>query len=312
MAAERSVSVLGLGVMGSAIARVFVKNGWKTTIWNRSSTKVKPLVTFGAVAASSVVECVRASPLVITCLLGPQAFREVLEAVDPESCAGRIVVDFSSGTPSQIQNSHRLASKMSFANYIRGSIMTTPAHIGRAESPFYYSGNESAYRSIEPALRMLGRASFLGNDPASATIHECVLGNCFFGLMAGFLQAMALLKSSSLYEAGGAERLTSETLGPLLTHGFSEVLQDLAKQIDHNDYITPGGDGAPLRLLVKSLGVLNQVHLEQGLSSELIRPLLELMEVRMSHGGAEEEMSSLVETISNATQRDGVLPPRKG
>lgn len=83
MTSGRSVSVLGLGVMGSALARVFVKNGWKTTIWNRSAAKAQPLAA--EVAAKSPGECIEVSGLVITCLLDPQSLRDVLATVDSSS-----------------------------------------------------------------------------------------------------------------------------------------------------------------------------------------------------------------------------------
>ncbi|WP_344093106.1 NAD(P)-binding domain-containing protein, partial [Nocardiopsis composta] len=44
------VSVLGLGAMGSAIARTFVERGYRTTVWNRNAAKSAPLVDAGASA----------------------------------------------------------------------------------------------------------------------------------------------------------------------------------------------------------------------------------------------------------------------
>lgn len=299
MNSGRSVSILGLGVMGSALARVFVKNGWKTTVWNRSAAKAQSLVAEGATAAKSTGECIEASGLVITCLLDPQALREVLAAVDSRSCAGRILVDYTSGPPSQIQKSQATAMKLSFSAYLRGAILTTPAYVGQPESVFYYSGDEKAFRAIEHEFNILGQQFYLGDDATSATLQECILVNTFFGLAAGFLQSMAILKSSKLYTTGGAESFMAEALGPLLATEYPKLLGDLAKQIDSKNYVNDGGDGAPLGLLVRSFQEIMEIHSELGLASIFTGPMLELMKLRVAQGGAAEEMSSLVETLSD-------------
>lgn len=285
--------------MGTALARVFVKNGWKTTVWNRSAAKAQSLAAEGAIAAKSPSECIEASCLVITCLLDPDALLNVLGAISPYSCAGRILVDYTSGTPSQIQQSQTAAMKLSFSSYLRGAILTTPAYVGLPESVFYYSGDESAFKVIVNEFNILGQQLYLGDDVTLATLQECILVNTFFGLTAGFLQSMAILKSSKLYTAGGAESFMSEALGPLLATEYPKLLGDFARQIDNKDYVNKGSDGAPLGLLVRSFQGMLETHSELGLASIFTRPLLELMKVRVAQGGGAEEMSSLVETLSD-------------
>ena len=45
------VSVIGLGAMGSALARTLLGHGYRVTVWNRTSAKAEPLVRDGAVLA---------------------------------------------------------------------------------------------------------------------------------------------------------------------------------------------------------------------------------------------------------------------
>lgn len=301
MTFERSISVLGLGLMGSALVRVLLQHGWKVTVWNRTFAKTQPLSAAGAIAVTSPGECIAASPLVITCFIDPEAFYDVFEGISPRACNSRILVDYTAGIPSDIQRCQEKASKLSFLAYIRGAIMTTPPHVGSAESVFYYSGNEKAFRSIEAALKVLGNPIYLGHDVTSATLQECILGNCFYGFAAGFLQSMAVLKSSKLYSPGGAQLLMSEAIVPTLTHHFPNIFADLARQIDDKDYVTKG-DGARLDTLSKALDNMIKATNELGLSSILLEPMRKLIQVRIAEGGAAEEMSSLVETLSHHTR----------
>jgi 3-hydroxyisobutyrate dehydrogenase-like beta-hydroxyacid dehydrogenase len=49
----RRVGFIGLGRMGSAIARNILKAGFQLTVYNRTAEKMKPLTDGGAAAASS-------------------------------------------------------------------------------------------------------------------------------------------------------------------------------------------------------------------------------------------------------------------
>ncbi len=71
------VTVLGTGIMGSAMARNLLKAGLRTTVWDRSAAATAPLAEAGAVVAASAVEAVRNASVVITML--PTA--DVVESV---------------------------------------------------------------------------------------------------------------------------------------------------------------------------------------------------------------------------------------
>jgi 3-hydroxyisobutyrate dehydrogenase-like beta-hydroxyacid dehydrogenase len=75
------VSVLGLGMVGSALVEALLKAGSQVTVWNRTAAKAAPLVALGARAASSSAEAIAASDISILCLIDHRASIEVLDAV---------------------------------------------------------------------------------------------------------------------------------------------------------------------------------------------------------------------------------------
>lgn len=301
MAAERSVSVLGLGQMGSALAQAYVKAGWKVTVWNRSAVKAESLVAMGAIAAKSATECVRASRLVIICLLDHKALHEIFANVSTQPDDGTVLVDFTSGSTAKIQETQRMIEGLHNSAYIRGIVCTLPKYVGTPEISLYYSGNSEAFKAICDDIGVLGKPCYLGDDPCSATIQEGILVDTLFGLIAGFLQSMAVLRKSNLYSPGGAERFVSEALTPLLAHAYPCILRDFARQIDKEQYTS--SEGAKLSLLVHSFESLMRQHSERGLVSVVIPRMQELVKTRIAQGGEDDELSSLVETISES-QRD--------
>lgn len=59
------VSIIGLGAMGSALARALLRGGQDVTVWNRTSAKAEPLVRDAATAAPDLVAAVAGSPVVV-------------------------------------------------------------------------------------------------------------------------------------------------------------------------------------------------------------------------------------------------------
>jgi len=86
-AGHAPVTVIGLGLMGQALAAAFLKDGHPTTVWNRSAQKAEELVAQGATLADSVRDAVAASPLVVVCVSDYAAVHELL---DPFGMSWRI------------------------------------------------------------------------------------------------------------------------------------------------------------------------------------------------------------------------------
>ena len=67
---NQSVMVVGLGLMGSALAKTLLKNDYPVAVWNRTSQKKEPLVALGARAMLSVAEGVNeAIPFFCACAI---------------------------------------------------------------------------------------------------------------------------------------------------------------------------------------------------------------------------------------------------
>lgn len=75
-----SVTVLGLGSMGFAIARLFLERGRRVTVWNRSTGKADALVAQGATLAATAAGAIHASKLVVMCVYDYAAAKAILQS----------------------------------------------------------------------------------------------------------------------------------------------------------------------------------------------------------------------------------------
>jgi 3-hydroxyisobutyrate dehydrogenase len=71
-------AVVGIGIMGSAMARNLVAAGLPTTVWDRSAAATTLLADAGARVAGSASEAVRDARVVITMLPTPDVVQDVI------------------------------------------------------------------------------------------------------------------------------------------------------------------------------------------------------------------------------------------
>ena len=114
------VTVIGLGNMGSALARVLLENRLRVTVWNRSPEKATPLVEKGAVLVPDVATAVAASPIIIICVTNYAAANQILSESGADF-AGKLLVQLTTGIPRDARTAEAWAHRHG-ADYLEGAI----------------------------------------------------------------------------------------------------------------------------------------------------------------------------------------------
>jgi 3-hydroxyisobutyrate dehydrogenase len=78
-----TVSVLGTGIMGAAMARNLARAGHTVRVWNRTRDKAEPLAADGAYIAATPADAVQGADVVLTMLYDGAAVREVVRQAAP-------------------------------------------------------------------------------------------------------------------------------------------------------------------------------------------------------------------------------------
>lgn len=151
------ISVIGLGVMGSALARTLLENGYAVTVWNRSPEKAGPLVSAGATAAETAAEAVAASPATITCIASHDKTIALLETM-ASSLRGKTIIELSTGGATEAEALAKLLSDNG-AGWLIGIINAYPPAIGKPESVLTIVGDPAHWETWKPAIMALGGSS---------------------------------------------------------------------------------------------------------------------------------------------------------
>src|SRR2546421_11185433 len=76
------VAVVGLGAMGSRIARRLLDGGNELVVWNRDPARATTLAELGATPAESPADAARGADVVVTMVSDPGALQAVTEGPD--------------------------------------------------------------------------------------------------------------------------------------------------------------------------------------------------------------------------------------
>ena len=183
------VSIIGLGVMGAALARTLLDQGRSVTVWNRTARKAEPLVAAGADPAADPAAAVAASPLTIICVLTYENSHELLATLPGGALEGKTIVQLTTGSAADAE---RLAADMEAtgAAYLDGAILAYPSDIGGGETAIVIAGSEDAWAASESTLQILaGASAYLGtNLRAPAAVNAGIIGpviGLLFGVIHG-------------------------------------------------------------------------------------------------------------------------------
>jgi putative dehydrogenase len=107
---DRTVGIVGLGIMGGAIARNLADRGWRVVGFDTDATRRAELASASVTIAGDVGQVAREVPIIMTSLPSPKAVEDVAQAIANSGQASRIVVELSTLT---------LADKLRFEDILK-------------------------------------------------------------------------------------------------------------------------------------------------------------------------------------------------
>jgi len=193
------ITVIGLGLMGSALANALLVAGHDTTVWNRTREKMEPLVSAGAHGATSLGEAIQMSPVVLISV-GNYEMTFRLFGMDDNVgyLDGRSVVQLSSGTPRAAVESEAWFVDRG-AGYLDGAILGGPGGIGKDTAQILICGKEPCWKDCEPVLRCLaGGLQYLGENIRTAATLDMAWLAQRYGVFVSTAHALLLCEAEGV------------------------------------------------------------------------------------------------------------------
>ncbi|GAA2762626.1 NAD(P)-binding domain-containing protein [Streptomyces paradoxus] len=278
------VTVIGLGLMGQALAGAFLRAGHPTTVWNRTAGKAGRLVAEGARSAPTVADAIEPGRLTVVCVTDYRAVREALGAADVQ-LDGTTLINLTSGDSGQARETARWAQARG-ARYLDGAIMAIPSTIGTSDAVILQSGTRSDFDAHEPALGALGTVTYLGADHGLASLYDAAGLVMMWSVLNAWLQGTALLRTAGV-DAG--------TYAPFARHiaaGVADWLPGYAEQIDRASF---PAEVSALETDARAMAHLIEESEAVGVNAELPRLIKAMADRAIAAGHGKEQYPVLIE-----------------
>ncbi|WP_158888074.1 NAD(P)-dependent oxidoreductase [Amycolatopsis anabasis] len=284
---DTPVTVIGLGLMGQALARAFLKAGHPTTVWNRTTSKADQLVADGARSAPTIADALKAGSLTIVCVTDYQAMHELLGASEVE-LDGTMLINLTSGDSTQAREAAHWAEQRG-ARYLDGAIMAIPSTVGTAEAVILHSGPRSDFEAHKSTLGALGTTTYLGADPGLASLYDVAGLAMMWSVLNAWLQGTALLATA------GVDAAAYAPFAQQIATGVAEWLPGYAEQIDRGSFPP---EVSALETDARAMAHLIEESEAVGVNAELPKLIKAMADRSIAAGHGGQQYPVLIEEFS--------------
>ena len=281
------ISVIGLGAMGSALARTLLASGYAVTVWNRSPGKAEPLAAEGAVIAASAAVAIAASPATVTCIASHDKTIEMIRAVGAP-LNGKTIIELSTGGADDARDLAGVLESKG-ASWLIGIINAYPTGIGKQETVLAVVGAEDLWERMKPFVKALGGSSTLvGQDAGMLASLFAALFTTRQGFMFGMIYGGLVCKKAGIPLEDFA-KLIPITMGVLPS--YHQYFADTA----------PGGnfDNPPATMTTYAAALDDALKTfdEVGARNELPKLFADLAHKGVDAGLQDKALTALVELM---------------
>ena len=282
------VTVIGLGNMGSALARALLENRRAVTVWNRSPEKAASLVDKGAVLAPNRSAAITDSPIIMMCVTNYAAANHILAKV-AANLPGKLLVQLSTGSPQDARASEGWAHAHG-AEYLDCAITGSPASIGTPTAHILVAGREVVFQKAEPILRILAsNLDYKGELIGLASAWEMVYIMHYYGMFLSLFHSVQICQ---------AEGIPLEEYITVLGEQGKNYEKWLCENIQSGNYQETS---SPLELWAGGIGRIARHAQDSGIHAEFPQLVARLFQQAMDAGYGREEVSALFKVLKRSS-----------
>ena len=278
----RIISVIGLGLMGTALTERLLEHGYCVRVWNRSRDKADPLLARGAEWSNNPLEsCDR----VILSLYTTEVVEAVLAQLNAGLRAGQILLDTTTGEPEQTAAlGERLAARG--VHYLDAPISGSSEQTRRGEATVIVGGERTAFDACADLWRVMGEKVLYVGACGSATRMKLIT-NLVLGLnRAALAEGLAFAEAIGVSPAVALEVMIS-------SNAYSKAMDVKGRKLVEHDYTVQ----ARLSQHLKDVRLMLQVAGAVGMELPLADTHRRLMERAEATGLGDLDNSAVIEVL---------------
>lgn len=287
----KRIGFVGLGTMGSGMAKNLAKKGYPLTVWNRSAARAREL---GIENAASPRDLAERSDVVVGCVSDPDAVERVVFADDGVLAAARPgfrYVECSTVSPALVR---RIAAAFAERGAASLEAPVTGSKGGAANGTllFMTGGPAALHDELEPILLAMGsRAIRCGESGQGALMKLC--GNTLISCMLeGLCEALVV------GQKGGLE--LTRILEVIAASGFASPYFAFKGQAIRERNFEPQ---FTIDLLVKDQSLMLAEAAEQKTPLPALAAVREVFQAARAQGLGHEDIAAVIRVLERAAGR---------
>ncbi len=290
-----NVAVLGMGIMGSAIARNLLRAVLGVTVWNRTREKAEALASDGAEVADTPGGAAAGADVVLTMLTDWEAVEAAMAGPDGALGAmsgNAIWVQMSTIGIAGTERAARLAHDAG-VTLVDAPVSGTKEPAEQGKLIVLASGPESALDICEPVFEAIGQKTVrVGAEPGRGSAFKLVLNAWLVELVESLAETIAFAQA-----LGFEPELFLETIaGGALDSPYA---QSKGKEMARGEFPT----SFPLRHAHKDASLVAQEAEQRGLDVPAIRAALAQLDRALEAGLGDQDVAAVYEALRPGVER---------
>jgi 3-hydroxyisobutyrate dehydrogenase len=285
---EPRIGFVGLGSMGSRIARRLLDRGYPVTVYNRTPAKAESLSKAGALLRETPAAVAEQSDVVLYSLADDAAVNDVVLGAGgllAGARAGTVFIDLSTVLP-ETSRAMSAAAKPKGVAVIDAPVSGSTPQAEQGMLVIFVGGDREVYEGQRSIMDVLGHHIYMGRHGAGTTMK--LVTNTLLGLgMEALAEATALGRKAGL-DTG------------VMLDALAETSVVSASQKGKFENIIRGEYPATfaLRLMSKDFGLVLRLaeSLSVAMPSAAVARQMDIIEQARS-GGREEDFSAVIRTL---------------
>jgi 3-hydroxyisobutyrate dehydrogenase-like beta-hydroxyacid dehydrogenase len=194
------VGFIGLGNMGSRMARRLLDHGYHLEVYDQDPAKAGAMAAKGGVVAKNIVELAHNVEVLLSCLTNDEAVQSVYTGANgffAGARAGTVVLEMSTISPKSSRELHKIGATHGIEVMDVAISGSTPA-AEKGILTLLAGGSQDLFRAAKPIFELLAKQYFLLGGPGSGTAMKLVV-NTLLGLgMQAIAEAVVLGEKAGL------------------------------------------------------------------------------------------------------------------
>jgi 3-hydroxyisobutyrate dehydrogenase-like beta-hydroxyacid dehydrogenase len=191
---------IGLGNMGSRIAKRLLDHGYPLTVYDLDVARAQAIAAQGGIVAKNILELAGTTDVLLSCLTNDEAVQSAFtepEGIFAGARPGTIVLEMSTISPETSRELHKLGASSGIEVMDVAISGSTPA-AEEGTLTLLVGGNRELFRAAKPIFQSIAKQVHLLGGPGSGTTMKLVVNTLLGVGMQAIAEAVVLGEKAGL------------------------------------------------------------------------------------------------------------------